>query len=319
MNGARRRGRSTVSASLCSVLVVGSVGAGNARLKERAWWAGLDAPSETAPASGVHALRLAVSGRARVSGGSFVMGSSPTDMVRAVMMCRREILRVRCDDVGLQFRAEGVAHEVTVGAFDIDRTEVRVRDYARCVAAGACAPPGFAPGDRRFDAPELPVVQVRWDDAAAYCAWAGGRLPTEAEWELAARGVSGREYPWGNVYNPHLVNHGAFAQDEADASDGFAGLAPVASYPDGATPAGVVDLAGNAAEWVSDFYDVDENGFGYAAASQVNPSGPKSGVFHAIRGGSYLSGAAWVRAAARSMSFLPRSATVGFRCAADVQ
>ena len=291
------------------------------RTKEDAWWAGLDAPRESAPARGVQALRLAVDGRARVAGGTFIMGSSPTDMVRAVMLCRREILHVRCDDVAMQFRAEGAAHEVTLAPFEIDRTEVRVRDYARCVAAGACPPPGFVRGDRRFDVPDQPVVQVRWDDAASYCAWAGGRLPTEAEWELAARGLRDdeRDYPWGNVYNPHLLNHGAFAQDDADASDGFAGLAPVASFPDGATPAGVVDMAGNAAEWVADFYDVDENGFGHPAAPETNPRGPKTGIFHVIRGGSYLSGAAWVRGAARSMMWLPRSAAVGFRCAADVQ
>jgi sulfatase modifying factor 1 len=287
-----------------------------------AWWSGLDAPTETAPARGVHALRLAVEGRARIAGTTFTMGSSPTDMVRAVMLCRREVLRAKCDEVAVAFRAEGVQHDVTVSTFDLDRTEVRVRDYARCVSAGVCAPPSIAPGDHRFDQPTLPVTQVRWEDAATYCAWAGGRLPTEAEWELAARGTSGRDYPWGDIYNPHLANHGAFADDETDASDGFVGLAPVGSFPDGATPHGILDMAGNAAEWVSDFFDADENGFGFAATPgtpQVNPTGPKSGIFHVIRGGSYMRGAAWIRGAARWYLMQSRSAAVGFRCAADVR
>ncbi len=284
-----------------------------------AWWNGLDSPTPTAPARGVHALRAPIEGRARIAGTTFVMGSSPTEMVRAVMMCRREVLRAMCDDRAQRFRAEGVAHEVSLGTFEIDRTEVRVADYQRCVAAGACSAPAFAVGDRRFDQPDLPVTQVRWEDAVAYCTWAGGRLPTEAEWELAARGQTGREYPWGNVYNPHLANHGSFADDETDASDGFIGLAPVASFPDGATPNGIVDLAGNAEEWVNDFFDQDENGFGYAASPQVSPTGPKTGVFHVIRGGSYLRGAAWIRGAARWVQMAPRSAAVGFRCAADVR
>src|SRR5262249_19813664 len=122
-----------------------------------AWWSGLDSPTPSAPARGVHALRAPVEGRARIAGTTFVMGSSPTDMVRAVMMCRREVLRAKCDDMASRFRAEGVAHEVTLSTFEIDRTEVRVADYQRCVAAGACAAAGFAPGDRRFDQPDLPV------------------------------------------------------------------------------------------------------------------------------------------------------------------
>ena len=283
-------------------------------------WSGLDAPLESAPARGVQSLRVPIEGRARIAGGTFTMGSSPTDMVRAVMLCRREVLRSKCDDIANRFRAEGVHHDVTLSTYDLDRTEVRVRDYARCVAAGACAAPGFSIGDRRFDRPDLPVTQVRWDDAVSYCTWAGGRLPTEAEWELAARGPSGRDYPWGDVYNPHLANHGAFADDDTDGSDGFIGLAPVGSFPDGATPLGIVDMAGNAAEWVSDLFDTDDtNGWGYPATPQVNPTGPKTGVFHVVRGGSYTDGAAWIRGAARWSIVSPRSAAVGFRCAADVR
>ena len=95
-------------------------------------------------------------------------------------------------------------------------------------------------------------------------------------------------------------------------------LAPVGSFLDGATPTGLVDLAGNVAEWVYDFYDVNVDGFGYDAASQVNPTGPKSGAFHAVRGGSYTRGAAWMRGASRAFA-TGASPDVGFRCAADVR
>jgi sulfatase modifying factor 1 len=264
------------------------------------------------------------------------MGSSPADAERANVLCRREILRSRCDELASLFMAERPAHEVTLSSYELDRTEVTVAEYGRCVAAGACAPPGFPPGDERFDRPNFPLTHVRWEDANTYCVWAGGRLPTEAEWEFAARGTAGREYPWGELYNPYICNHGALAHDDTDATDGFVGIAPVGSFPDGATPLGLLDMAGNAAEWVSDYYEIDENGFGYPAASQLNPKGPSHGVMHVVRGGSYLQGAAWMRAAARHIIvqtqmtiagfttgfvqslLLPRSAMVGFRCAADV-
>ena len=281
------------------------------------WWAGLDAPTETAPARGVQYVRLPPSGRVRIPGGRYVMGSTPTEMMRAVALCKREVFRSRCDDIATAFRAEGVAHEVTLSPFLIDRTEVTVADYARCVAAGACSAPGYLPGDARFDRPALPVTSVRWEEAGAYCRWAKGRLPTEAEWEYAARGTASREFPWGMNYNPHVCNHGAFANDDTDKTDGFVGLAPVGSFPDGATPLGVVDLAGNAGEWVEDVYDIDENGFGYAPKPQTDPHGPKNGGFHVVRGGSYSDGAPWMRAAARGVTSLARAPFVGFRCAAD--
>jgi formylglycine-generating enzyme required for sulfatase activity len=254
------------------------------------------------------------------------MGSSAEAMIRAVQLCEREIYGNLCREAAaevVQFvRAEGAEHTVALSAFDIDRTEVTVADYARCVSAGECAPPEFSPTDARFARPDLPVTHVRWDDAATYCRWTGGRLPTEAEWEYAARGQEGREFPWGNAYNPYLANHGAWAEDSSDATDGYTGLAPVGSFPDGATPLGILDMAGNAGEWVADVLEFDQTGLpvGYSSDPQFDPK-PKTvgGGFHVVRGGSFEDGAVWLRAAARGTTALPRPASVGFRCAADAR
>ncbi len=293
-------------------------------LKADAFWTGLDRPAERAPARGVEVLRPPLSSRVRIPGGSFLMGSSPAEVDLAFAMCMGEMNHAHCDRV-LMFQGEAPPHEVTLSAFDLDRTEVTVDAYARCVAVGKCEPPGFAAGDPRFDNPVFPVTSVRWEDATAYCSFAGGRLPTEAEWEFAARGPHGRLFPWGMEYNPHLANHGAFAMDPTDATDGYLGLAPVGSFPDGATPLGIMDLAGNAAEFVSDLLEPQDEatGNGYPSASQVNPKGPKTGIYHVVRGGSYVLGAPWMRAASRgargSLYEAPaaRSPTIGFRCAAN--
>jgi sulfatase modifying factor 1 len=266
-------------------------------------------------------LRAPATGRVLIPGGTFTMGSTALDIKRAGLACQQEPLGVRCDDIKIVFLSEGQAHEVTLSPYAIDRTEVTVLAYGQCEAAGACAARAHGERDPRFDRPELPVTYVDWDAAATFCKWAGGRLPTEAEWEFAARGPSGRPYPWGNVYNGFLCNHGSFAPDPFDASDGFLGLAPVGSFPDGATLSGVLDLAGNVAEWVADFYGADPNTLGYSGKSQVNPRGP-AGVLHVVRGGSYEDGAVWMRGTSRMPSSGPKpgpSATVGFRCAADVR
>lgn len=290
------------------------------------FWHGLPHPVERAPATGIVALRPSFDRRIRIAGGRFVMGSTPQEMQDAMQLCAKEPFGPVCQrggervwDVALAIRAEGHAHEVTLSDFEIDVTEVTVEKYMRCVAASGCAPPSFPPGDPRYDVPTYPVTHVTWQDAANYCLWAGGRLPTEAEWELAARGHVNNIFPWGKVYSPRLCNHGAFADDPTDGRDGFIGLAPVGSFPDGATPTGLFDMAGNAAEWVADWYERDEQQFGYHRGAQTNPKGPAFGILgHVIRGGSYRDGAHWMRAAARRASTLAER-EVGFRCAAEIR
>lgn len=293
------------------------------------FWLGLGPSASRAPAEGTVVLRPALERRVRIAGGRFVMGSTASEMVHAMKICEREPYGARCEtragglgggpaDVGPWIRAEGNAHEVTLSDFEIDRTEVPVRRYARCVAAGACSPAAYPSGDSRYDRPELPVTHVRWEDAVSYCTWMGGRLPTEAEWEHAARGRAGRTFPWGELYNPHLANHGAWADDPTDGRDGFVGLAPIGSFPDGKTATGLLDMAGNASEWVWDFYDRDDEGFGYGRGAVINPKGPAYGALgHVIRGGSYREAAHWLRTAARRAWPLP-AREIGFRCAYDV-
>src|SRR5262249_40500563 len=152
-------------------------------------------------------------------------------------------------------------------------------------------------------------VLVNYNDASEFCAWTGGRLPTEAEWERAARGILGRRYPWGNVYNPFLSNHGRLSLDATDDRDGFLELAPVGSFPEGRTPDGIDDMAGNVEEWVSDWYAE-----GYPEASTVNPHGPATGDLRVVRGGSFLSGRPWLRGSARMFEFPGvRRPWLGFR------
>jgi formylglycine-generating enzyme required for sulfatase activity len=304
-----------LAAALLSLELLGAAHPGRGPTE---WWRGLEGPAQRAPARGVVLLRTPGPSRVRVLGDTFLMGSLASEMSYALSLCSAEVLGTRCIARGPEFRAEGHAHNVTVSTFEMDRTEVTVEAYSRCVEAGPCSPSTTTPGDARFDRPDLPVTNVRWDDAVTYCKWVGGRLPTEAEWELAARGREGRRFPWGNVYNPRLCNHGSFANDPTDATDGYAWLAPVGSLPDGATPSGIQDMAGNAAEWVSDFYVLDADGHGYPARAETDPKGPATGSYHVVRGGSFLTGAAWVRAASRVQMLDPRSPSVGFRCAYSV-
>jgi formylglycine-generating enzyme required for sulfatase activity len=207
-------------------------------------------------------------------------------------------------------------HTVYLDAFWIMQTEVTNAHYARCVQAGDCT----SPANSRWNEPkyaEHPVTDVSWHQASAYCQWAGSRLPTEAGWEKAARGTDGRKHPWGNqAVAGNLPNFADrnFGVSWADKSvdDGYQFTAPVGSYPAGASPYGLLDMAGNVWEWVADWYS---EGY-YADAPVKNPTGPAAGSARVLRGGSWGNDGRFVRSAGRYW-YDPDVGVdvVGFRCA----
>jgi formylglycine-generating enzyme required for sulfatase activity len=138
-------------------------------------------------------------------------------------------------------------------AYRIDRTEVTRAMYAACVAARRCSPVGTD----LLREPNLPMTNVNWHEARAFCTYAGGRLPTEDEWEKAARGHDTREYPWGDTLDCAHANWGNFENEGPCAGKNPGKPSPVGSYPDGASPFGVLDMAGNVWEWVAEKYDRD--------------------------------------------------------------
>jgi formylglycine-generating enzyme len=263
---------------------------------------------ERALSGGLALLRSPGSVMIRVAASSFVMGSSEEELGVALASCAREPLGYRCDE--RTFTSELPRHVVRLGSFWLDRNEVTAGDYDRCAAAGLCARRALDAGARRFAHKDWPATLVRARDAEDYCRTQGARLPHETELERAARGTSGRAYPWGANYDSKLANHGRLGLDPSDASDGFAELAPVGSFPDGRTPDGFVDLAGNAAEWTQDAFTTRHD-------LPVDPAWSGALV---VRGGDYASGAAFLRGAVR-VPLAPDEArpTVGFRCARSAE
>ncbi len=210
---------------------------------------------------------------------------------------------------------------IFVDAFWMDQFEVTNRQYQTCVNSSACPLPADAEsatrynyyGDAEFE--DYPVINVTWLDASTYCQWRGARLPTEAEWEKAARGDSGYLYPWGNTFEPMHSNYCAstiLCPDEPE--DGYIDTAPVGSFAEGVSPYGVHDMAGNINEWVADWYDV--NYFASLTDGFENPTGPESGEERSIRGGSFGLNATKLRTtnrgSAKPTAYGPYG---GFRCA----
>jgi formylglycine-generating enzyme required for sulfatase activity len=264
-------------------------------------------------ASGIVTLRAPAQGRVLVRSGTFMMGSDVAEIELATSLCKAEPAGEACEED--KFSHEFAPHPVFLDDYFIDRLEVAMGDYQRCVEAGPCGALPLAAGGRRFLRPELPATVVTWNDAGTYCRWIGGRLPTEAEWERAARGMVGRRYPWGNTFDPYLTNGGKMSLEPFEEKDGFLESAPVGSFAEARTPDGILDLSGNVEEWVSDWYAPE-----YPEMSAANPQGPGVGDERVVRGGSYAHGRAWLRGASRSRA-LPsmRAAWRGFRCAYEAR
>ena len=235
---------------------------------------------------------------------------------------------------------------VFLNAFLLDRYEVTNQDYAAFVRSTGHRPPANKNPASTIWTDEgppqaiarHPVINVSWDDAVAYCRWSGKRLPTEAEWEKAARGTDGRRYPWGNDWSPTHANSASYwagrtveFQSGADwdafwikgdgariarekGINGEVLTLPVGSFPGGVSPYGIHDLSGNAAEWVQDWYDPNY----YRTAPLTDPAGPERGAIKAMRGGSWLKPAVSLRASDRDWGLMDsRPSGTGFRCAKD--
>lgn len=267
-------------------------------------------------------------GMVPIPGGEFWMGSA--------------------DGVGLD--DERPRHRVQLSPYCIDRTEVTVAAYRACVDNGAC--PAATTDNyytnevqdeasrrtrsvlnefcnwNRSNAANHPINCITWAHADAYCRFRGGRLPTEAEWEFAARGTDERRYPWGGAApdarrlnvcgaecaryaREHGINHDQLHAGE----DGWVGTAPVGSFPQGASPYGALDLAGNVSEWVADWWSAS---YPSSAGTVRDPSGPDTGDHRVGRGSSWVTNNEELARASHRMQWLRPTATssfLGFRCA----
>jgi formylglycine-generating enzyme required for sulfatase activity len=256
-------------------------------------------------------------GMVYVPAGYFVQGSTEGQINDAYDSCIRSDHYRQCWRQIL--KDELPQHEVYLDGFYIDKYEVTNAQYAECVEAGFCGPPqptSSATRSSYFNDPryaDYPVIYVTWHDADRYCRWAGKRLPTEAEWERAARGENGMLWPWGNSFSMERCNVRPGDVVPAPTPSSFSiDTKRVGSYPGGASPGGVMDMVGNVSEWVADWYDESY----YARFEGQNPGGPSSGEKKVIRGGSWNCNIGMARAANRGPA-LPSGwyFDVGFRCA----
>ncbi len=235
----------------------------------------------------------------KIPAGKFMMGSTEEDREKPV-------------------------HEVTLSDYCIDKYPVTNGQYRKfCDATGRDYPPdpSFSGMPDYFTKnADYPVVNVSWEDAQAYCEWAGKRLPTEAEWEKAARGQDGRKYPWGNAGPDgsqcnYADKRSGFDWANQSVDDGYAQTSPVKQYPAGASPYGVMDMAGNVWEWCNDWYSADY----YKRSPAEGLRGPDFGSCRVLRGGSWSDLPVVMRCAYRYWDVPSyRYGSIGFRCAVDV-
>ena len=196
-------------------------------------------------------------------------------------------------------------HSVSVDDFWITRTKVTNSMFTQCASVGACTPPAQELGAPVYTNPDYashPVVGVTWEQAQAYCGWAQGRLPTEAEWEKSARGTAGASYPWGEeTPSCDLLNFASCLGHTTDVTD----------YESGASPYGALDMAGNAFEWIGDWYDEAY----YSSAPLSNPTGPETGQYRVVRGSSFETDPDQVLSGLRHYAAsVYHSRDTGFRC-----
>ena len=241
-----------------------------------------------------------------VPAGSFLMGSSDADP--------------------LATSEEKPQHTVTLDAFWIDKTEVTLGMYALCVDRHVCHEPIHGDSPTRtwyWGNPEFlnyPVTWVNWNMAQTYCEWAGRRLPTEAEWEKAARGTVQQTYPWGQTFDASRANscdaNCPKKYANKNFNDNYGDTAPVDAFPNGVSMFGALNLSGNVSEWVADWYSA---GYYSSSSSTSNPPGPQNGEKHILRGGSWLRFPINLRLVTRS-SQIPdyTSNDVGFRCVSSI-
>ncbi len=273
---------------------------------------------------------------------SAISSEIPDDMV---MIPAGEFLMGSPDD-GVSFDDERPQRNVYIGSFLIDRYEVTNTRYKQFVDTTGHPAPSHQKLEFRlwfhgvpFPGSEAhPVVNVSWEDAVAYCRWQSKRLPTEAEWEKAARGADGRRYPWGKDWDITQANSASYwAGRTVEFKDGEEWNAfwvtgegarishklglrgevltlPVGSVPGGASPYGLLDMAGNASEWVQDWYEP----YSYLNAPLSNPQGPNGQLLKVVRGGSWLKPARNLRTSDRDYGYpADRASGIGFRCAKD--
>jgi formylglycine-generating enzyme required for sulfatase activity/serine/threonine protein kinase len=307
-------------------------------------------PATTTTGTGAAAQGSGAAATAAVSAAAVTTADARTACPTGMVMAPGGKFFMGSDDGS--FKLWQPAHKVTLDTFCIDITEVTAAAFKSCVDAGKCDRPAAAPdypkGESITEAEheknraaysefcnygksgreQHPVNCIRWELAAGYCKAQSKRLPTEAEWEYAARGSDGRKFPWGedpggsaymNAAGSEFVRwekaHGMKPSNTMyDADDGFAGTAPVGSFPKGRTKFGADDVIGNVWEWTDDWFET------YKAEETVNPKGAPAGDRKAIRGGGFNGGVqTWLNPAFRYHQLATASSHgIGFRCAANL-